>query len=387
MEVRAVPERRPTPSTSACTYCCTSRSRCCCATASGRSRRGSRSTASLAGLTLAALAAGTVFDLVRAADRGQRRGRRDDARLPRLRPAAARDGARARFAATAWRPGARWWLLGGGLIVCALADTFFIFQESTGAYEAGAWLDNLWPAAVAAIALAAWQRTAPPSRAARRLVDGRGAARSPSAVVDRHAAVRGPHHGGTLTVVLAGAALFAGIARAAADARARTSRCCADARREALTDKLTELPNRRALLHDLEVALLDPAARTRSCSSTSTASRTTTTPSATRPATRCSAGSPPRSRRRRRAYRLGGDEFCLLIDGAVGDGRPVGPARGRGAQRARRRVSRSAPPTGSSCCPRTPPTRPRRCASRTSACTRASAAAAAAAARRPATCS
>ena len=68
------------------------------------------------------------------------------------------------FAVTAWRPGRSWWLLGGGLVTCAVADTFFVFAESTGAYDAGSWLDNLWPVAVAAISLAAWQRTARPSR-------------------------------------------------------------------------------------------------------------------------------------------------------------------------------------------------------------------------------
>ena len=63
-----------------------------------------------------------------------------------------------------------------------------------------------------------------------------------------------------------------------------------------------------------------PAPPTRRCcsSSTSTASRTTTTPSATSPATRCSRAwarrSSAASGAHGRAYRLGGDEFCVLAD-------------------------------------------------------------------------
>ena len=62
-----------------------------------------------------------------------------------------------------------------------------------------------------------------------------------------------------------------------------------------------------------------PTTPRRSCSrsSTSTASSTTTTPSGTRPATRCSsawaASSPPHVARPGRAYRMGGDEFCVLL--------------------------------------------------------------------------
>ena len=79
------------------------------------------------------------------------------------------------------------------------------------------------------------------------------------------------------------------------------------------------------------------------CSSISTASRPTTTRSATTPATRCS---PALGRAlaaavegRGAAYRLGGDEFCLLLDGELSR-RPDRDARGRGAQRARRGLRR-----------------------------------------------
>ena len=248
----------------------------------------------LAGLTLAAVAAGTVFEPVRAATEGS------TAVVATTLAYLVCDllllvMVLVSFAATAWRPGRSWWLLGCGLIVCALADSFFIFQESTGVYEAGGWLDNLWPAAFVAIALAAWQRTAMPTPSARRLVDGRGAAARLRGR-DRHAPGRGAHarrhaHGRAR--------------RRGAVRRHRPRRCSCSrenfallrsARHEALTDKLTEPAEPARALARPRGRLRIRAARTRSCSSTSTASRTTTTPSATRPATRCWVGSHPRSR-------------------------------------------------------------------------------------------
>ena len=88
---------------------------------------------------------------------------------------------------------------------------------------------------------------------------------------------------------------------------------------EARTDSLTGLRNRRSLMADLEAQLgagHRGATRARCSCSTSTASRSTTTPSATPPATGCSRASargwPRPSRPTASAYRLGGDEFCVL---------------------------------------------------------------------------
>ena len=54
-----------------------------------------------------------------------------------------------------------------------------------------------------------------------------------------------------------------------------------------------------------------------------------------------------------RAYRLGGDEFCLLLDGELGDDDPLVARAVARAQRARRRVLDRRRPTASSCSPRT----------------------------------
>jgi diguanylate cyclase (GGDEF)-like protein len=270
----------------------------------------------LAGLTMAAVAAGAVFDPVRAATEGS------DAVVATTLAYLVCDllllvMVVVSFAATAWRPGRSWWLLGGGLATCAIADSFFIFQESTGAYEAGSWLDNLWPVAVVAIALAAWRRTERPSRPhigwSMGILPMLASAIAIGTLV--HAALS---HGSVLTVVLAAAAQSVGIARAGLMLR-ENFRLLRNARHEALTDKLTELPNRRALVGDLETACLSQ-----------------------RPHSLVffdldgfkdyndAFGHPAGDALLRRlapelaavggaAYRLGGDEFCLLVEGALAD--------------------------------------------------------------------
>jgi diguanylate cyclase (GGDEF)-like protein len=270
----------------------------------------------LAGLTLAALAAGTVFDPVRAATDGS------TAVVATTLAYLVCDllllvMVLVSFAASAWRPGRSWWLLGAGLVTCAFADSFFIFMESTGAYEAGGWIDNLWPAALAAIALAAWQRTARPSQPHIGWTMGMLplVASAVAIVTLVHAALS---HGSALTVVLAAAAQFVGIARAGLMLRENFT-LLHSARHEALTDKLTELPNRRALVHDLEAA----------CASYHPYSLVFFDLDGFKDYNDAF-GHPAGDALLRRlapelakvggtAYRLGGDEFCLLVQGARDD--------------------------------------------------------------------
>jgi diguanylate cyclase (GGDEF)-like protein len=273
----------------------------------------------LAGLTFASLTAGVVFEPVRAATQGSTAVIATTLVYP-VCDLLLLVLVLVTFAAAGWRPGRSWTLLGAGLAVCALADSLYVYQESTGSYLTGSWLDTMWPLSFALIALAAWQPRPPASPAhigwSVSSVPLVCSAISISVLV--HAALT---PSGALAVVLAGAALFAGMARAMLMLRENFA-LVRRSQREAMTDKLTELPNRRALVEDLDAACLrgrhslvffdldgfkdyndafgHPAgdALLRRLA----------------PALAAVGG---------RAYRLGGDEICLLVDQALEDDAPL----------------------------------------------------------------
>jgi two-component system cell cycle response regulator len=273
----------------------------------------------LAGLTLASLAAGAVFEPIRAATEGSTAVIATTLAYPIL-DLLLLVLVLVAFTACGWRPGRAWTMLGTGLAVSALADSVYVYQESAGSYVVGGWLDTMWPLSFAMVALAAWQ----PRRPASPAHVGWSVSAVPlvCSVVSIGVLVHaGLAHRGALPVVLAGAALFAGIARAMLMLRENFA-LVRRSQREAMTDKLTDLPNRRALVEDLDAACrrgrhslvffdLDgfkdyndafghPAgdALLRRLA----------------PALAAVGG---------RAYRLGGDEFCLLVPDALRDESPL----------------------------------------------------------------
>ena len=118
----------------------------------------------MAGLTLAALTAGVIFAPIRAATQGSTAVIVTTLVYP-VFDLLLLVLVLVTFAACGWRPGRSWSLLGAGLAVCALADSFYVYQESTGTYLAGSWLDSMWPLSFTLIALAAWQPRPPASPA------------------------------------------------------------------------------------------------------------------------------------------------------------------------------------------------------------------------------
>ena len=157
------------------------------------------------------------------------------------------------FALSDWRPGRQWLLLGAGIAINATADMLYVYQVAKGTYVEGNLLDTLWPASLAMIAFSAWQPVS--SRPARTVV-GRHLVVLPAgfALVALALLVSATVHPLTrLSIALATLALLAAGTRAGLTYRENV-RMLKRQTREAMTDALTQLGNRRRLMDDLEIA-------------------------------------------------------------------------------------------------------------------------------------
>ena len=234
------------------------------------------------------------------------------------------------FATQAWRPGRGWALFGFGMALSAIADTLYAYQDAVGSYHDGSLVDVLWPTALMCCSWAAWQpwRT-PPGRHRY----GIQTFVYPSAFAIVAVALLTYDHFVQVSdaaALLAAAALLVAILRAGITFRDNVALLRAT-RSEALTDGLTGLPNRRRLMLDLEQAF-HPHGRHHLRGEAD---------GGIRPATFAffdldgfkgyndtfghAAGDMLLDRLagrlaatvagHGRAYRLGGDEFCVLLDG------------------------------------------------------------------------
>jgi two-component system cell cycle response regulator len=156
------------------------------------------------------------------------------------------------FGLNGWRPDPVWLLIGGGMALTAVADGLYLVQSATDQYVPGGLLDLAWPASALLVAVAAWQ----PSR---------------KKIVIRDWLMIAVPVGGALVAVqllvydhfervslagvsLASWALLLALARLAL-AFLENQRTLSEAHGEARTDSLTGLRNRRCLMADLEMQL------------------------------------------------------------------------------------------------------------------------------------
>ncbi|MGI8512130.1 MAG: HD domain-containing phosphohydrolase [Solirubrobacteraceae bacterium] len=158
------------------------------------------------------------------------------------------------FGLTGWRPGRAWTLLGAALATNAVADTFYSYETARGTWVDGSFADVLFPASALLLAAAAWQPVED-----RRTLDLRGRRLIVVPVifvalafgVTVYAYVGGLN---PLAAFLAMSAMLVVVLRTVSlfmDNARLVERSHGDAR----TDALTGLGNRRGLLEDLDEQL------------------------------------------------------------------------------------------------------------------------------------
>jgi diguanylate cyclase (GGDEF)-like protein len=221
---------------------------------------------------------------------------------------------------TGWRPGRSWAVLGAGLLLLAISDGVYLLQTANGTYVEGTILDAGWPCGVLLVACASWieQGSAEPlqSRAVRIIAIPAAAALVAIGIqaVERFATAP------SAAAVISLLTLVAVVVRLVLSLResqgeARTSV------RESRTDELTGLPNRRALMLDLEQAITQPAASGSlrlfalfDLDGFKLYNDTYGHPAGDALLERLGGRLELFAASKGGAYRLGGDEFCLLVE-------------------------------------------------------------------------
>jgi two-component system cell cycle response regulator len=220
---------------------------------------------------------------------------------------------------TGWRPGGVWLLIAAGMLISAVADSTYLYQTSTNSFQAGTWLECLWPLAAILLALAAW--TPQPRVPARSMRSWQMLSVPTLALVSALAVlVYGNlgHHLTLTAVILAAATVLAAGAHLLVTWRENLA-LLARSQRLSLTDSLTGLGNRRRLMGDLRLACKSAGEREPWSLAlydldgfklfNDTFGHPAGDSLLVRLAERLSCTVEPAT-----AYRMGGDEFCVLFD-------------------------------------------------------------------------
>ncbi|HEV3070708.1 MAG TPA: diguanylate cyclase [Solirubrobacteraceae bacterium] len=156
---------------------------------------------------------------------------------------------------TGWRPGRVWLLIAAAMLASAVADSMYLYQTANASFHVGKWFECLWPASAILLAIAAWTPWPKPRR--RRVEDWRlVSVPTLSLLAALGVFVYGnlPHEQltmaaivlATVTVLTVGIHLMMTVRENLA--------MLVGSREMALTDPLTGLGNRRLLIEDLHVA-------------------------------------------------------------------------------------------------------------------------------------
>lgn len=221
---------------------------------------------------------------------------------------------------TGWRPGRSWAILGAGLLLLAASDVVYLLQSAEGSYVEGTILDLGWPLGILLLAAAAWvepgKGTAREMGAARLIAVPTGAALIAIGIqaAERFTAI--PAAASAISLVtLVAVVVRLGLSLRESQGSLRLSE------RDSRTDVLTGLLNRRALMSDLEAAIEQPSPRGSlrllamfDLDGFKLYNDTFGHPAGDALLTRLGARLESFGAPQGRAYRLGGDEFCLLAE-------------------------------------------------------------------------
>jgi two-component system, cell cycle response regulator len=224
------------------------------------------------------------------------------------------------FGLSGWRLNRMWLLVGGGLALFAAGDSTYLVEVAHGTYQYGGWLDLSWPAGFVLIAAGS---LASPVRRARIRLDGMALVLAPvgmalvclSMVVWDHF-----HRVQTVAMIAASLGLLAVIGRLLVTFKEYLSLLHLT-RAESLSDALTGLGNRRALMRRLDehfaarsgdpsLLLLFDLDGFKAYNDTFGHGAGDALLQRLGGRLRASVGS------RGEVFRLGGDEFCILVQGS-----------------------------------------------------------------------
>lgn len=249
-----------------------------------------------------------------------------------------------------WRPGPSWLLLGAALAVTAVSDVVYLFQAAQGTYVEDGALDVAWPLGILMLAASAWL---PPARPGRSRSGGLRTALFPTLAAVAALGVLFAERWFAIPLAASILSLLTllGVVVRLALSFAETRQSLETSQRDALTDPLTGLGNRRCFIEALEGAM-KPRPRGRvgllvlfDLDGFKAYNDAFGHPAGDALLIRIGEQLQRYAQTHGRAYRLGGDEFCLLgectaaeVEGIVaeataalseeGDGFAVTAARG-----------------------------------------------------------
>jgi two-component system cell cycle response regulator len=155
---------------------------------------------------------------------------------------------------TGWRPGRVWLLFAASMLASCVADSGYLYLTATNNYHPGDWVQPLWPTSAVLLAIAAWTPWPRPAR--RRVEDWRLVSVPSLSLLAALGVLIYGNIDGQLTpvaLILAIATVLTVCVHLMMTVRENLA-MLVDSRLLALTDPLTRLGNRRQLMDDLHVA-------------------------------------------------------------------------------------------------------------------------------------